>query len=242
MATPRFYNDKRLSDERDAPPPQPHSRLLSTEDLAVAAAYEGDDFDVKVDVQPAKPVAFYLPLCLLINVSTLGFGTTLSFTGPTISVITDDLGLCGSFDDGAGNDDGGGGGDDGGNLCARAAFVASCFALGALVGALAAGPAADRVGRRPVYLGNALLFLAGFAAIGLATSFGALVAGRLLTGLTTGIAGVVRRGAWARGIGCNVGSGLGALVATAVGIRPLCVRMPLAFLTTRTSARCTFLS
>ena len=38
---------------------------------------------------------FYAPFILLVNLSTLGFGTTISFTGPTIGDIIDDLSLCG---------------------------------------------------------------------------------------------------------------------------------------------------
>ncbi|KAF0293248.1 Proton myo-inositol cotransporter [Amphibalanus amphitrite] len=53
--------------------------------------------------------------------------------------------------------------------------------------ALAAGPLADRAGRKPVILGAALLFVGGALAMALAAGPWSLLAGRLLVGLAIGL-------------------------------------------------------
>lgn len=123
----------------------------------------------------------------------LSFGTTISFTGPTINDIIDDLSLCGHANDG--NDDGSADEvddeDDDGGLCDAASFLAAAYALSAMAGSVLAGPLSDhpKVGRRPVYLLNALVFVGGWVAVGTAASNSQIVVGRLLTGLGTGITG-----------------------------------------------------
>jgi MFS family permease len=65
-------------------------------------------------------------------------------------------------------------------------WVFSAFMLAALVGAVAAGREADRVGPARPFLIGVLLFAAGLAVAGLAPSMGVLVAGRCLQGLGAG--------------------------------------------------------
>jgi predicted MFS family arabinose efflux permease len=66
------------------------------------------------------------------------------------------------------------------------AWVFSAFLIASTVAVLVCGKVADAVGRRPVFLGGMVLFLAGSALCGAATSFGALVAFRVIQGLGAG--------------------------------------------------------
>jgi len=68
--------------------------------------------------------------------------------------------------------------------------VTSWVTLGALVGALAAGVLADRLGRRPAILLASLLFTVGAAVEAFAPSPAVLVAGRLVVGIGVGVASV----------------------------------------------------
>jgi MFS family permease len=65
-------------------------------------------------------------------------------------------------------------------------WVFSAFMLGSLVGTVAAGREADRVGPARPFLAGIALFVAGLATAGLAPSMGVLVAGRVLQGLGAG--------------------------------------------------------
>jgi MFS family permease len=77
--------------------------------------------------------------------------------------------LCGD-EDAVAND---GDGDDG--VCAKASFVAAVYALGALAGAVVAGPLMDRFGRRRLYLFNTCVFILGWLCVGLCSCYGVLV-------------------------------------------------------------------
>lgn len=66
------------------------------------------------------------------------------------------------------------------------AWVFSAFLVASTVAVLVCGKLADALGRRPVFLGGMVLFLAGSALCGSATSFGALVAFRVIQGLGAG--------------------------------------------------------
>jgi sugar porter (SP) family MFS transporter len=68
--------------------------------------------------------------------------------------------------------------------------VTSWVTLGALVGSLAGGDLADRLGRRKALLAAAVLFAAGAAVEALAPEVAILVAGRLLVGFGVGVAAV----------------------------------------------------
>ena len=68
--------------------------------------------------------------------------------------------------------------------------VTSWVTLGALVGSLAGGEIADRLGRRKALLVAAALFAAGAAIEALAPSVTILVAGRLIVGFGVGVAAV----------------------------------------------------
>src|SRR5690348_18058729 len=54
-------------------------------------------------------------------------------------------------------------------------LLTSILLIGALIGALAAGRIADRVGRRPTVLGTAALFVAGVMLAAFSPSYGVLV-------------------------------------------------------------------
>ncbi len=66
------------------------------------------------------------------------------------------------------------------------ALVFSAFLIASTVAVLVCGKVADALGRRPVFLGGMVLFLAGSALCGAATSFAALVAFRVIQGLGAG--------------------------------------------------------
>ncbi len=68
--------------------------------------------------------------------------------------------------------------------------VTSWVTLGALVGSLAGGEIADRLGRRKALLAAAVLFAAGAAVEAFAPGVTILVAGRLLVGFGVGVAAV----------------------------------------------------
>ncbi|MCQ8240088.1 sugar porter family MFS transporter [Rhizosaccharibacter radicis] len=65
-------------------------------------------------------------------------------------------------------------------------LVTSAIVAGALVGCLAAGPASDKLGRRPVIILSALLFALGSIASAWAGSVPSLTGARLLLGLAVG--------------------------------------------------------
>ncbi len=65
----------------------------------------------------------------------------------------------------------------------RAQFVIGAFVLGMGVGTFLAGPISDAVGRRPVVVGGAALYMAGALVAGTAQSMEVLLAGRVLQGL-----------------------------------------------------------
>ena len=60
-----------------------------------------------------------------------------------------------------------------------------------MIGALAAGRIADRVGRRPTVLGTAALFVAGVMLAAFSPSYGVLVGARVIIGLAVGSASMV---------------------------------------------------
>jgi MFS transporter, SP family, sugar:H+ symporter len=78
-----------------------------------------------------------------------------------------------------------------GTRAATTGFAVASVLLGCAVGAFVAGTVADRYGRRPTMLLNAVLFLISAAATGLAGSAGVFIASRLLGGLAIGAASVL---------------------------------------------------
>ncbi len=65
------------------------------------------------------------------------------------------------------------------------AISANC--LGAAIGAIIGGVLADKYGRKAIYTYNMLLYMAGVLCILLATSYPALLAGFLVTGISVGV-------------------------------------------------------
>ena len=65
-------------------------------------------------------------------------------------------------------------------------WVFSAFMLGSLIGTVAAGREADRVGPARPYLAGLVLFGSGLAVAGLAPSMAVLVGGRFLQGIGAG--------------------------------------------------------
>jgi SP family sugar:H+ symporter-like MFS transporter len=78
-----------------------------------------------------------------------------------------------------------------GTRAAATGFAVASVLLGCAVGAFVAGTIADRHGRRPTMLFNAVLFLVSAAATGLAGSAAVFIASRLLGGLAIGAASVL---------------------------------------------------
>jgi sugar porter (SP) family MFS transporter len=70
-------------------------------------------------------------------------------------------------------------------------LLTSILLIGALIGALAAGKIADKIGRRPTVLGTAALFVAGVMLAAFSPSYGVLVAARVVIGLAVGSASMV---------------------------------------------------
>jgi sugar porter (SP) family MFS transporter len=70
-------------------------------------------------------------------------------------------------------------------------LLTSILLIGALIGALAAGRIADRVGRRPVVLGTAALFVAGVLLAAVSPDYGVLIAARVIIGIAVGSASMV---------------------------------------------------
>jgi len=65
--------------------------FLSKEGVLAAT---DDDVVIKEILYP--PFSQYLVFCLIVNMQALSFGTTISFTGPTLSTIIDEMQLCGN--------------------------------------------------------------------------------------------------------------------------------------------------
>jgi len=78
-----------------------------------------------------------------------------------------------------------------GTRAAATGFAVASVLLGCAVGAFGAGTLADRLGRRPTMLLNAVLFLAGAVVTGGAGSAGLFIAARIAGGLAIGAASVL---------------------------------------------------
>jgi SP family sugar:H+ symporter-like MFS transporter len=78
-----------------------------------------------------------------------------------------------------------------GTRAATTGFAVASVLIGCAVGAFVAGTIADRHGRRPTMLLNAVLFLVSAVATGLAGSAGVFIASRLVGGLAIGAASVL---------------------------------------------------
>src|SRR6266700_146048 len=78
-----------------------------------------------------------------------------------------------------------------GTRAATTGFAVASVLLGCTVGAFGAGTVADRHGRRPTMLLNAVLFLISAVASGLADSAAVFIASRLVGGLAIGAASVL---------------------------------------------------
>jgi sugar porter (SP) family MFS transporter len=70
-------------------------------------------------------------------------------------------------------------------------LLTSILLIGALIGALAAGRIADRVGRRRTVLGTAAVFVAGVMLAAFSPDYGVLIAARVIIGLAVGSASMV---------------------------------------------------
>jgi sugar porter (SP) family MFS transporter len=70
-------------------------------------------------------------------------------------------------------------------------LLTSMLLIGAMIGALAAGKVADKVGRRPTVLGTAAVFVAGVMLAAFSPSYGVLVGARVIIGLAVGSASMV---------------------------------------------------
>jgi MFS transporter, SP family, sugar:H+ symporter len=78
-----------------------------------------------------------------------------------------------------------------GTRAATTGFAVASVLLGCAIGAFVAGTVADRYGRRPTMLLNAVLFLVSAVATGMAGSAGVFITARLVGGLAIGAASVL---------------------------------------------------
>ena len=70
-------------------------------------------------------------------------------------------------------------------------FIVAAVLLGGVISTLFAGALADLFGRKPMMILSGMLFVASVPAIALSQSYGALIFGRLLQGISGGFIGVV---------------------------------------------------
>jgi len=70
-------------------------------------------------------------------------------------------------------------------------LLTSILLIDALIGALAAGRIADRIGRRPTVLDTATLFVAGVMLAAFSPDYGVLIAARVIIGMAVGSASMV---------------------------------------------------
>ncbi|HLL91393.1 MAG TPA: MFS transporter, partial [Solirubrobacteraceae bacterium] len=94
-------------------------------------------------------------------------------------------------------------------------WVFSAFMLGSLVGAVAAGRAADRGGPARPFIAGLVLFGVGLAVAGFAPSMAVLVAGRALQGLGAGAVPAVSYVAIGRGLPARLRPRMLAVLASA---------------------------
>eukprot|EP00615_Pteridomonas_danica_P006474 CAMPEP_0114361172 /NCGR_PEP_ID=MMETSP0101-20121206/24492_1 /TAXON_ID=38822 ORGANISM="Pteridomonas danica, Strain PT" /NCGR_SAMPLE_ID=MMETSP0101 /ASSEMBLY_ACC=CAM_ASM_000211 /LENGTH=439 /DNA_ID=CAMNT_0001505931 /DNA_START=925 /DNA_END=2240 /DNA_ORIENTATION=+ len=178
-----------MTNQGDSKPDQKRNDYMNEQLLKDEENYSDEEnhSSSKVGEFEYPSISFYVIFCLMINCQALGFGTTVSFTGPTLDDIAADLNLCGNDDtmDDDSNDDAA--------LCDRTALVAAIYAIGAIAGAILAGPLVNHpsLGRRPVYLMNLVNFMGGYLLIGLSQNYAQIVTGRLITGFASGVSGVV---------------------------------------------------
>jgi MFS transporter, SP family, solute carrier family 2 (myo-inositol transporter), member 13 len=106
-------------------------------------------------------------------------------------------------------------------------FIVAAVLLGGVISTLFAGSLADLFGRRPMMIASGVLFVLSVPIIALSHSYEALIAGRLLQGISGGMTGVVVPlylaeclGAWNRGKGTGIFQWLltlGILAAAIIG-------------------------
>jgi MFS transporter, SP family, sugar:H+ symporter len=127
-----------------------------------------------IDVAPStpRPIASAVYVIVLSCVAALG-GFLFGFDSGVINGAVD--ALAGAFHTEA----------------AATGFAVASVLLGCAVGAFFAGTLADRMGRRPTLLLNAVLFLISAVVTGCAGSADIFIAGRLLGGLAIGAASVL---------------------------------------------------
>ena len=116
-----------------------------------------------------RPTVFALFVVLVVAGGGLLFGYHTAILSGILSAVTEDFSLT-LLDEG---------------------ILVSIVLLGGLVGALFAGAAADRWGRKKVLLATALLFCIGTLIQAAAFSYITLFSGRFLTGVAVGISSVV---------------------------------------------------
>ena len=127
--------------------------------------------------QPSGNARAVLVTCIA-GLGPLLFGFSLGFTSPAQLPMEVGLGMGGSWAHEAVFR---AEVEAGGVVSAQAPLFGAVVNIGAMIGALLAGPLADRAGRRLAIAASAVPWLLGWAAIGLASSFGGMLAGRVRT-------------------------------------------------------------
>mmetsp|Transcript_30392 Transcript_30392/g.39176 ORF Transcript_30392/g.39176 Transcript_30392/m.39176 type:complete len:96 (+) Transcript_30392:216-503(+) len=86
-----------MTNQGDSKPDQKRNDYMNEQLLKDEENYSDEEnhSSSKVGEFEYPSISFYVIFCLMINCQALGFGTTVSFTGPTLDDIAADLNLCG---------------------------------------------------------------------------------------------------------------------------------------------------
>eukprot|EP00928_Gymnodinium_smaydae_P087174 TRINITY_DN71497_c0_g1_i1.p1 TRINITY_DN71497_c0_g1~~TRINITY_DN71497_c0_g1_i1.p1 ORF type:complete len:494 (-),score=122.47 TRINITY_DN71497_c0_g1_i1:174-1655(-) len=141
------------------------------------------------ELQTAPPCNGGSNLCAIAATSAVAlapviFGTALGFTGPAIDTMQDTV-LVNKVAVEAPEDLVVFSSENG--VSAEGSFWGACVNLGALVGALAGGPLAERLGRKKAMLLQAPIYAVTYIAIGLSSAYAPLLVARMLLGVGIGI-------------------------------------------------------
>eukprot|EP00850_Spirogloea_muscicola_P004956 SM000022S07170 [mRNA] locus=s22:315139:319089:+ [translate_table: standard] len=120
---------------------------------------------VGVDKTSIGSVAFLMLVSLTIALGPFSFGYSLGYTSPALPEMTDDLGLSNG----------------------QASLFAALVTAGAMLGALASGNLADRLGRKFCLAAAAVPNIGGWLMIAFAKHVPPLYIGRVLVGFGTGV-------------------------------------------------------
>ena len=172
--------------------PHDTQSAATEQELAALTSATTTEFEaMDTSLLDAQPTAKYptgsnriaVLMAIVAALGPLDFGVTLGFTSP--SIIGMEAGANGTwaseavFDDAVVIK-----GEVSSN---QAALFGSMVNVGAMIGAMLGGPLADTIGRKLAIATAAVPWIAAWLAIGLGSSFGVVLAGRMLSGVAVGI-------------------------------------------------------